>query len=539
MSAPLWRAVEASWHLDETRIETLQVYADWLLSQGDPHGELIALGCALRAARAEPARYRRLYTEYDRRLQELEPRLIGHRLADVDGLEYRTLCGFLDSVQLDATVCAPAHLVELLERPAARLVRQVALGCSSIPDTEPAEPVLRYLENLWPRPHLRTLTLSDITLNDSALAGLSRFQALDSLTLRECHLQPDTETSAGASWLSYLPQLRELDLRSDDLPLSTTAAFGQLPNLRHCTLRPPVAHPTECFDHVLQLPALGELNIAFIQSMPDQLCRGSSDLGALRAHDRLEVAIEKQSPEPECWSRLASIPSLRELALLLVELDESAMHALAPATQLESLRMNCCEAEHSDLLEILPTFPHLKTLDLSENEWMHGNALSYLARTPTLEELSVSECLRFGRRHAELIASLPELRFLELIDCQILQSGALEPLADMTEMRNLDIGLMDDIEPSDLYFVTELPHLEELNLWDVPFDQELIERIAACTRLQVLGLNSETLHDDWLPALTRLSELTFLSLEQDQLSGATEARLRSGLPDCRIVIWGR
>ena len=181
--------------------------------------------------------------------------------------------------------------------------------------------------------------------------------------------------------------------------------------------------------------------------------------------------------------------------------------ALELATQLDSLRLCYCEAEYLDILSDLPALPKLRKLDLSENDWLHGDSLSFLAKVPALEELTISECQDFAPEHAEHIAGLRALRFLELHDCEVFERGAFDPLRTMAELRYLDIGLIDDIEPSDLYFVSELPRLTELNLWSVPFDQTLLERIATCTSLTMLSLNSTTLDENWLPAPHRSPRL--------------------------------
>ena len=281
MSSSLWRAVEDAWHADDERIGPLQVYADWLQSQGDPHGELITLGCALQEARRDPSAYRRLQALYEKRLHDLEPRLFGRRLRDTDGLSYRTLCGFLDYLLIDTSRHDPTFVAGLLDRPGSALLRQIALARAQQPEDEPRKPVRQYLGQLRSRHHLRSLALNYLALDERALTVLSQCAALQTLRLRRCRVQPDSDTSAGAGWLARLEDLRELELWSDDLPLSTTAALGQLSRLRECDVHVPEQHPTECLGHILQLPALDRLSVTFHRSIPDQCYSDGGDLSAL------------------------------------------------------------------------------------------------------------------------------------------------------------------------------------------------------------------------------------------------------------------
>lgn len=532
MSSPLWRAVIDAVRAGDDGTDALQVYADWLQSQGHPHGELIALGCAIVAAGDDADTVARLRIEHIERLVALEQQLFGHPLYDVHGLGFRMRCGFLDHLYVDIDHHEPPFVSALAAHHGAALVRDIGLGRSSR-DGDGHPPTRAYFDAWQSCEHIRTVSLTNLDLAESDLQRLAEFAGLQQLYLHRCTMAPD-ERSPG--WLAGLDQMSELGLWCDDIPLSVTAALPNLPRLRELYLYIPRSAPSAAFEHVLALPALDSLTLSVRRATPGQLLEPDDGLANLAAHDRLELSIEGQEIPSETYARLAAIPSLKSLDLWSLDFTQALAYALTPATELESLAIKFCDDGEIEAFAVLPALPRLKTLEVMENSWMVGRAFDYLERVPDLQELVITNCDPFERAQIERVASLRGLRSLELTDCEGLRPGDLKPLGTLSELRSLDLSIIPDIDAEDLHFIRELPNLDSLELWYLPIDQGLIDAIASCRGLQSLSLHSKLLEEDWLPALTELPLLSYLSLGGVDISDNMRDRLQAAMPGCRMSV---
>jgi uncharacterized protein (TIGR02996 family) len=119
-SEELEAAVFADPHADAPRL----VYADWLLSQGDPRGELAVVQHALRTARgAEWAKLKaQERTLFDTHAQALYGPLVRWRRARLTGLEWRD--GFIDAIR-GGDFQDSETLSGFLAHPSARFVQHV------------------------------------------------------------------------------------------------------------------------------------------------------------------------------------------------------------------------------------------------------------------------------------------------------------------------------------------------------------------------------------------------------------------------------
>lgn len=543
MSSPLWRAVEEAHSAGDDSLDALRIYADWLQAEGDPHGELIALGCALYeleqakddADPRELVRLRRVYQECQKRL---EPQLFGTSLDSMAGLRYHLERGFLHHLYVDIQRQEPRFLAELASRRSVALLRDLGFGFPLSRDRNTDHPsVSEYLDATAPCRHVRTLSLEQVTLDGPALRRVAALTGLQRLYLHRCHIDPDVH---GDTWLARLTELCVLGLWCVEVPSATTASLSELPRLQELHMRFPSQQPEACFTDVLQLSARERVYLDFHDEAPAQFFASDPALLApLSSHDHLSISIDAISLPAQVYTRLAELSSLRELDLWHLDLTPALCGALAPARRLESLSIRFCPEGDQDAIDALPTLPALTCLELSENSWLSGAALRYLDRIPRLRELHISECLPLTREQVQRIAAQHSLHTLELVDCEGLRPGALEPLGDLHELRSLELGMMPDVTPKDLHFIGALSDLRSLDLWEIAVDEELIAVIAHCQDLRDLSLHAPEFPEEWLPLLQSLPFLARFSLSCPNISDDQANRLRTVLPGCRVVVWLR
>jgi hypothetical protein len=167
----------------ETAEAAYQVYADWLTSQGDPHGELVALAVAGGAG-------------YEKAFDKLKVQLLGELpdKEDIAKLEWKF--GFIDKARLRAED-GHENLADVYRAfmavPAARLCRNLTLGAAVYADENHYGEVVEAMAELGVPPGLRRLFIGDFNYEESELSwsilgdigGLwAKWPALTSLKIR-------------------------------------------------------------------------------------------------------------------------------------------------------------------------------------------------------------------------------------------------------------------------------------------------------------------------------------------------------------------
>jgi uncharacterized protein (TIGR02996 family) len=324
----LWQAI-----LDDPQDpRTYLVYADWLQSQGDPRGELIAAQVALEtAAGAERERL-------ERRAEEI---LAAHErfLPGVDE-QHATVTwrrGFFESVRFDNREDWMDSDFELwptvravFAQSAAQLVREMRVGIVRWEHQDEDVPrLLRLVAELGFAGRLQELVLGDIdedvdlahhTLGDLSELGRS-YGGLRALSVRGWQFQLGSLA---------LPELRRLTVQTCGLSQANLASVLQQPR-----------------------PQLEELELWF----------GSALYGATCGPDDLRPLLE----EP------GRFPKLRALGLMNAEFTSALCEALARSPllrQLETLDLSMGTLDDAGaevLLARAPAFAHLDWLDLDDN----------------------------------------------------------------------------------------------------------------------------------------------------------------------------
>ena len=253
-SAQLERMIEED--LDD--VERALVYGDWLSSQGDPRGEVIAAQCA---AEGLP--------RSSRQAKLAEALLDEHRAALLGPLSrlhgagprraFRWRSGFIERARLDRRSARPtlSDLVRsFLQLPSARFVRHLTLGSAGHGSDRPGYgPTFEVLRELAPRT-LRSLHVAEPATDVGDVGGLFE----QPLALRRLTL------SGRRLWLGRgaPPSLTELTIRFDDYGSVEGTLRGELsfPQVRRLHL-----DLSSVSDEVLrelrreQLPALEELSV--------------------------------------------------------------------------------------------------------------------------------------------------------------------------------------------------------------------------------------------------------------------------------------
>ncbi|MFO7567016.1 MAG: TIGR02996 domain-containing protein [Enhygromyxa sp.] len=277
---------------DPDDVERRLVYADYLIEQGDPQGELIHLCERYRILEPRDESLRARITELER---ELGPRIAGF-VAEV-AKKYWLARGFVSIVEMNATEfaehgerllaehpverfdlhrCTPEQVAVLVEAPATRALRGLHLRQNQeVPFSalcrSPSFELLRSLEVWnwttpgdpldafahWQAPSLASVTLFKVDSAAQIIAGLSRNEGLRlerlCVTLVD-GLEWTGATLEGPSFaeLRSLRLLRSVGCQGDVEPLLDSA---ELPMLRDLALDDP--YPVERF----RFPQLQSLNL--------------------------------------------------------------------------------------------------------------------------------------------------------------------------------------------------------------------------------------------------------------------------------------
>ncbi len=274
-------ALEALIQADPDDIEHFLVYADWLQSQGDPRGELIAMQCALEQPPSSTERRDELTVTARARVRAFEEE-IRARFGDLVGRQNIVVWrrGFVDHLQIrlpagSSRATLEQDLALLSQHPSLRLVRRLSLGS---PSTDYTWAIDLLAEGGWPAT-LQEIHLTGGTLDLAALAtAFPRLQRLRTFNQR---------TRFGAAF----PNVRSLDLLDLEVEWSKPHGEPAWPTLRSLMIRPHLHRMPGWATALLampeQLPALEELTVWGI--LGDAFCDQLLTSGLLPKLKRLDL----------------------------------------------------------------------------------------------------------------------------------------------------------------------------------------------------------------------------------------------------------
>lgn len=327
--------LEAAILKDPDNTEAYLVYADWLQSQGDPRGELIALQHAAQQASGDEA------TALKRKVSALLRKYRGFLLGDLaEALESEELkvswhLGFIKSARLgkkdyDSDFNVEEALKKLLTLPSARFLRELTIGMVDFGSDNTYQGVAKIIAKGGGWPTLERLFLGDFEYPDENEISWTNVGDIEPLykvlpRLRSLQLRGGDETLGKID----LPELREFTVESGGLPLKAVKSIAS-------------AH----------WPKLERLEVWF----------GMEDYGAGGGVKDIQPILDGQG-----------LPHLKHLGLKNFEFAVELCEALPKAkvlAQLETLDLSMgtiTDEEVEVLTANAAAFQHLKRLDLREN----------------------------------------------------------------------------------------------------------------------------------------------------------------------------
>jgi len=327
--------LEAAILADPDNVDAYLVYGDWLQSQGDPRGELIALQhAASQASGTEASDLKRKATALIKKHQSL---LLGE-LADAvktEDLSVQWHLGFIRSARLaqkdyDSGRDIAEAARQLLALPSARFLRSLTIGMVNYDgENEYGELVSALTESGGSK------TLQNLFIGD--------FEYPDETEISWTHL------SDISGLLKVLPNLRTLRLRGASLELGDI----DLPELREFTVETG-GLPLSAVKSIANAkwPKLERLEIWF----------GSENYGAEGGVEDIQPILDGKG-----------LPNLKQLGLRNAEFVDALCKVLPSAKVLPQLeKLDLSMGTMSDegaqvLIDHAAAFAHLKQLDVTEN----------------------------------------------------------------------------------------------------------------------------------------------------------------------------
>ncbi|MFP2906113.1 WGR domain-containing protein [Pyxidicoccus sp. 3LFB2] len=313
------------------------VYGDWLQSEGDPRGELIALQHALLQAKgAEATALKRKVAALLKKHQDV---LLGAPLASMLGGKTLTVewhLGFIRSARVaaggygdDPEFQVDETLAMLLAHPSARFLQELTLGLANNEGENDYSDLIKRITKAAPKA-LRKLFIGDFVFPDESEISWS-------------------EVGNVAPLYKALPQLRSLHLRGGELSLGKI----DLPELRDFTLE------SGGLDRG-SVKAIAAANWPKLERM--EVWFGSEDYGAGGDVKYIQPILDA-----------TGLPELQHLGLCNAEFTNDLVAALPKSKVLKQLqtldlsRGTLTDSGAEVLLANAAAFKHLKRLDLTQN----------------------------------------------------------------------------------------------------------------------------------------------------------------------------
>jgi uncharacterized protein (TIGR02996 family) len=316
------------------------VYGDWLQSQGDPRGELIALqNAALQASGEEATKLKKQVNAF---IKKHKGTLLGEELVDAwdeEELKVEWHLGFIRSARVgqkdyDSDTEIAELVKALLAHPSARFLQGLTIGMAHFDDENNYGDVVEAL--------------------NEALTALGGSKTLQHLFIGDFEYPDDTEISWShltdiSGLLKQLPGLRTLRLRGASLELGDV----NLPELREFTVETgglPLAAVKSIA--AAKWPKLERLEVWF----------GSDNYGGEGGVEDIQPILDGKG-----------LPNLKSLGLCNSEFTDELCKVLPSAKVLKQLeRLDLSQGTMSDegarvLAEHAAAFAHLKHLDVQRN----------------------------------------------------------------------------------------------------------------------------------------------------------------------------
>jgi uncharacterized protein (TIGR02996 family) len=331
--------LEAAIEKQPDNVEAYLVYGDWLQSQGDPRGELIALQCAAHQAQGEEAK--KLERQASALVRKYKKYLLGP-LADRENdedfgdkdVEVEWRFGFIKSARLaqadyESDFNVAEAVKQLFALPSARFLRELTFGMASFDGQNSYGGIIGALAEVR-CPTLEKLFLGDFEYPDQTEISWTELGNIEPL-------------------YKAFPNLRSLKLRGGSLKLGKV----DLPELREFTVESG-GLPEDAVKSIVKAswPKLERLEVWF----------GAENYGAGGGVDDLKPLLEGKN-----------LPKLKHLGLRNAEFTDELCQVLHQAPilkQLETLDLSMgtmTDVGAAALAANAAAYKQLKHLDVTEN----------------------------------------------------------------------------------------------------------------------------------------------------------------------------
>lgn len=266
--------------------------------------------------------------------------------------------------------------------------------------------------------------------------------------------------------------------------------------------------------------------------------RKDVDLSVIKdMHALRELEIREFNLDLSDVAALTDMHQLERLTLWGCSISGFALQYLADKTSLRYLDLNFNPIDDTGIA-YLEQLSELRTLYLAHSK-LTDEGLKTLLHFPQLRflDLSVFEGFQRGWTDEGLrnVAKLTELESLHLLNHKLTAEG-LRHLAALEKLRFLHIApYMLDQQMAGV-LCSELTQVRYLQLVGPPpsVTREQLAWIGQCVHLRILEMNNESISDDMLPELSKLTFLEELRILSTPLSGDGMKTLRTALPNTTI-----
>ncbi|NTX35513.1 MULTISPECIES: WGR domain-containing protein [unclassified Myxococcus] len=327
--------LEAAIQKDPANVDAYLVYGDWLQSQGDPRGELVALQHAVsKAEGTEASTLKRQITAHIKKHKAL---LLGGlaKAWSEEELKVEWHLGFIRDARLgkkdyDSELEVPETLVKLLAHPSAKFLQSLTIGMVDMEGENYYAGVVEAIVKTKGMPTLRSLFLGDFEYPDETEISWSYINDVTGLYKVLPNLRSLRLRGADADLGKIdLPELREFSMETGGLPLGAVKSIASA-----------------------NWPKLEKLEVWF----------GSENYGAEGGVEDIQPILDGKG-----------LSNVKVLGLRNSEFTDELAKALPTAKilpQLEKLdlSMGCLsDTGAQTLADNAAAFKHLKHLDVTEN----------------------------------------------------------------------------------------------------------------------------------------------------------------------------
>jgi Leucine-rich repeat (LRR) protein len=240
--------------------------------------------------------------------------------------------------------------------------------------------------------------------------------------------------------------------------------------------------------------------------------------------------------------RLAQLPDLKRLDLSLTRISDRGLHALKTAPAIEDLNLYFAEQITDEGASVVRNWRHLRRLNLRGTK-ITDSTLEFVAAVPTIEWLDIGWA-QITDTGLDRLTSLTHLRWLTMGGNKLTDTS-LQFLRQMPQIEYLDIGgqqrtdsglwslLLTDTGIQAIATVTELRELRLSGTAVTSRGLALLQPLPKLERLSLQGCRR--LRDDATSTLSTFHHLQWLDLKDSGLNKDAVARVRSALPDCKVV----